>query len=237
VDSLDGKPATKTNSVDLVGMQTYRRKHLHVRGTIDSFYILFQPSGPNRLFGLPMHEFTDRDFEGESVLGPVITGLHQRLGECGSFEERVSVVDQFLLRRARAAGALDGVTVAANRISRRGGWERIPALAEDAGLSLRQFERRFVQQVGIGPKLFARIARFEAVMDLMARRSMESWTSVAHRFGYFDQMHMVHEFAEFTGRTPTEALGDFKLHFRDVLNTLQSDEDPANALRATRLII
>ena len=70
----------------------------------------------------------------------------------------------------------------------------------------------------------------------MAHVSTESWTSVAHRFGYFDQMHMVHEFAEFTGQTPTEALGAFKSHFRDVLAALQSDEDPAHALRATRLI-
>jgi hypothetical protein len=41
-------------------------------------------TGLNRLFGLPMHEFTDYDFEAESVLGPVMTGLHQRLGECRS---------------------------------------------------------------------------------------------------------------------------------------------------------
>jgi methylphosphotriester-DNA--protein-cysteine methyltransferase len=94
-----------------------------------------------------------------------------------------------------------------------------------------------MQQVGMGPKLFARIARFEAVMDLMARAPTESWTSVAHRFGYFDQMHMVHEFAEFTGQTPTETLSVFKTYFHDVLAALRSEQDPKNALRVTRLII
>lgn len=237
VDFLDGKRTKSTHKTDLIGMQTHRRLELQIRGSIDSFFVLFQPAGLNRLFGLPMHEFTDQDFEAESVLGPVIAGLHQRLGECRSFEERVSVMDQFLLRRAHAAGSLDGVAAAANRISHKGGCERIPAFANSAGLSLRQFERRFVQQVGMGPKLFARIARFEAVMDLMARKSTESWTSVAHRFGYFDQMHMVHEFAEFTGQTPTEALGAFKSHFRDVLAALQSDGHSTDALRETRLII
>ncbi len=241
VQSLDGKPLKRTDNADLIGMQTHRRLHLHVQGAIDSFYILFQPCGPNRLFGLPMDEFTDRDFEAEAVLGPVIARLHQRLGECRSVEERVSAVDQFLLRRALAVGALDGVTMAANVMSRTGGCERIPALADAAGLSMRQFERRFMQQVGMGPKLFARIARFEAVVDLMARTQTESWTSAAHRFGYFDQMHMVHEFAAFTGQTPTETLSVFKTHFRDVLASLESGhtsgQDTANALRETRLII
>ena len=60
---------------------------------------------------------------------------------------------------------------------------------------------------------------------------------MAHRFGYFDQMHMVHEFAGFTGQTPTETLGVFKSHFREVLSALQSDQDPEDALRGTRLII
>ncbi len=237
VESFDGKPLKTSHNADLIGMQTHRRLHLHVRGAIDSFFILFQPCGPNRLFGLPMHEFTDRDFEAQSVLGPVIVQLHQRLGECGSFEERVSLIDQFLLRRALASGALDDVTAASNLILRKGGVERIPVLASSAGLSMRQFERRFKQQVGLGPKLFARIARFEAVMDQMARSASQSWTSVAHRFGYFDQMHMVHEFAQFTGQTPTETLGVFKTHFSDVLAQLETDKDPANALRDTRLII
>lgn len=236
-DYFDGKRVKSTHNTALIGVQTYRRLELHIWGAIDSFVILFQPAGLNRLFGLPMHEFTNQDFEAESVLGPVIAGLHQRLGECGAAEERVSVIDQFLLRRALAAGSVDGVTAAANRIIRKAGCDRIPAFADSAGLSMRQFERRFMQQVGIGPKVFARIARFEAVMDHMARRSNESWTNVAHRFGYFDQMHMVHEFAEFTGQTPTETLSVFTSYFQDELAALQSEQDLASPLRDTRLII
>lgn len=85
--------------------------------------------------------------------------------------------------------------------------------------------------------LFARIARFEAVMDLMGRGATTSWTKAANHFGYFDQMHMVHEFAEFTGETPTRTLSVLKSYFRDVLAALQSDQDPEHALRKTRLVI
>ena len=147
------------------------------------------------------------------------------------------MVDQFLLRRACASGALDRVTAAANQIIRRGGCESIPALADSAGLSMRHFERRFAQQVGTGPKLFARIARLEAVMDRMARRPTKSWTDVAHRFGYFDQMHMVHDFTELAGSSPGKALGRFESFFRDEIAALKADQDPTNALCDTRLII
>jgi AraC-like DNA-binding protein len=228
VTYCDGRPARQSPASVLVGMQTGRRGLLHIRGTVDCFVILFQPSALHRLFSLPMPELTDADFEARAVLGPAIAGLEQRLGECRSLEERASVADQFLLRRALATGALDGVAAAANLIIREGG-ARIPALADRAGLSLRQFERRFLEQVGMGPKLLARIARFEAVMDRMTRSAAASWTDVAHRFGYYDQMHMVHEFAEFTGETPTRTLDVFKSFFPDRLDGPQSGRDRVNA--------
>lgn len=237
VTYLDGRPDCVSRDVDLVGLQTYRRAQIHIQGNIDSFIILFQPAALNRLFSLPMHEFTNDDFDAQGVVGPMISHLYQRLGDCNSFEERVAIVDEFLLHRALAADCLDGVTWAANQLLSRAGRARIPALADRAGLSLRQFERRFTQQVGMAPKMFARIARLEAVIDRMARSSTESWTTVAHRFGYFDQMHMVHDFVEFTGEPPRKALHVVKEFFRDELDVLQSDQDLASALRETRLII
>jgi AraC-like DNA-binding protein len=63
---------------------------------------------------------------------------------------------------------------------------------------------RLMQQVGMRPKLFTRIARFEAALDGKARFVANSWTDVAHQFGYYDQMHMVHDFGGFTGETPTK---------------------------------
>ena len=81
-----------------------------------------------------------------------------------------------------------------------------PEAARVAGLGGRQFGRRFVQQVGMRPKLYARIARFEAALDGKARSPTKPWSDVAHEFGYHDQMHLVHDFREFAGETPTTVL-------------------------------
>ena len=75
-------------------------------------------------------------------------------------------------------------------------------------------------------KLFARIARFEAALDRMARSPQGSWTEVAHRFGYYDQMHMVHDFSRFTGETPTRTLQHFEAAFERQMMAIRSGHAP-----------
>jgi hypothetical protein len=75
------------------------------------------------------------------------------------------------------------------------------------------------------PKLFARIARFEAALDGKARFAARSWTDVAHTFGYYDHMHMVHDFGEFTGETPTETLNQLESVFGERLIKVRSAEN------------
>jgi methylphosphotriester-DNA--protein-cysteine methyltransferase len=60
--------------------------------------------------------------------------------------------------------------------------------------------------VGVSPKLYARIARFEAALESKALSTSDSWTDVAHHLGYFDQMHLIHDFKEFSGDIPTNLL-------------------------------
>ncbi len=224
IHALDYEQGTyrKSSPVIVVGPQTYRRVELQLRGALESFVIMFQPDGLRRLFSVPMHELTDQDFDGHSVLGSFISHVRERLGNAGSFEMRVRLVDEMLLRHSLRSPSFDSISAAARRILQTGGRVGIPALADAAGLGIRQFERRFTLQVGMRPKLFARIARFETALDSKARFVSRSWTDVAHDFGYYDQMHMVHDFAEFTGATPTETLTQLEAVFVEQIKTMRS---------------
>jgi AraC-like DNA-binding protein len=221
----------------LVGMKTHCRVHLQIQGTLESFVILFQPTGVHSLFALPMHELTDQNFEAHSVLGPQVSRLEQRLGECSTFEQRVQVADDFFLYRALKVSGFDGIRAAAARILFCGGDSRISAAAGNAGLSIRQFERSFLQRVGMRPKLFARIARFEAALHSKARSAQKSWTDVAHEFGYHDQMHLVHDFEEFTGGTPTSVLKQFEILFRGQIDAMRSRGLSEKSTNDSRLIL
>jgi transcriptional regulator GlxA family with amidase domain len=123
------------------------------------------------------------------VLRAFVSRLEQLLGDTKNFEERVRITDRFLLCHSRKARAFDRISGAASQILRASGNARIADLPRDAGLSVRQFERCFTQQIGVHPKPYARIVRFEAALDSKARSPTKSWTDVAHEFGYCDQMH------------------------------------------------
>lgn len=218
---LDEQVNRKSPSAVVVGPQTHRKLDIQLQGTLKSFVIMFQPDGLQRLYSLPMHELADRSYEARSVIGCSASCIWQMLGDLGSFEERVHVVDEWLLRQSLSSPEVDGISDAANRMIRTGGRVDLTVLACRAGLSTRQFARRFIRQVGLRPKLFARIARFEAALEEKGRFVAKSWTDVAHEFGYFDQMHMVHDFEEFTGATPTGILNQFESIFADELHQVR----------------
>jgi AraC-like DNA-binding protein len=221
----------------VIGMTTHCRLQLRIQGVLECFAILFRPTGFHRLFSVPMQELTDRAYEAHSVLGALASRLEQRLGECRTFEERVRVADEFLSRRALELGGLDGVSDSASRILLSGSSIQITDLAENTGLSIRQFERSFIRQVGMRPKLFARIARFEAALSSKACSSGKSWTEVAHEFGYYDQMHLVHDFQEFTGGSPTSTLRQFEVLFRDQIRAARSSTSSEKSTNESRLIL
>ena len=153
-----------------------------------------------------------------------------------SFNDRVRIVEEALLPRALLSSGLDAISRAAHGIILTGGRARISALAASAGLGVRQFERRFLHQVGMRPKLFARIARFEAALEYKARFGARSWTDVAHTFGYYDQMHMVHDFAEFTGATPSETLNQLETVYVEQIKSLRTERLTPPAASPLRLI-
>ena len=221
----------------VVGPQTSRRLEMRLRGALDTFVIGFQPDGIYRLFSVPTYELTDHDYEAHSVFGNAIHRLGERLGNATSFAERVRNVEEVLIPKGLQCGGPDGISAAAFEIIRAGGRARIPTLAASAGLSVRQFERKFVHQVGMRPKLFARIARFEAALEYKAHFHSKSWTSVAQTFGYYDQMHMVHDFAEFTGDTPSEMLNQLENVYVEQIRSLRSDRPSRRGAGPLRLVL
>jgi AraC-like DNA-binding protein len=188
----------------VVGPSTYRRVELVLHGRLETFTIHFQPSGFYQLFGVPMPDLTDRAYEARSVLGRCVSGLEQRLANTSNFGERIRVATSFLIRRVMSRSAPpDAVARAANRVLFDRGALRISEVAASAGLSVRQFERRFCEQVGVGPKRYARIVRFHSALEAKRTSEKRTWTDIAYELGYYDQMHMVHDFRIFSGENPT----------------------------------
>jgi AraC-like DNA-binding protein len=221
----------------LIGLQTHRRVVLEATGLVESFCIVFQPGGLYALFRTPMHELTDHDYDASAVLGRWVSTMFERLGECSAFDDRARLADDTILRHAETQPALDGVSAAANALLSSQGAISIPDLAASAGIGVRQFQRRYRDQIGMRPKLHARIARFEAALDAKARSQRKSWTEIAHEFEYYDQMHLVHDFAEFCSETPGSALTELERLYRAFLDAVRLGHQVEGPKSASRLFL
>jgi AraC-like DNA-binding protein len=188
------------------GSTTYPRGGAHFSDDVLGFAIFFKPLGLRQLFGIPPHVLLDNDCDAVNLLGKEIEDLWSVLAECTTFLERVRAAENYLLPIARYAVARTSIMHTAHHIFRVRGILRIDKLADQAGLSLRHYERRFSDEMGLSPKLFARITRFQRALDAKRNCPARPWLGIAHEFGYFDQTHMIKNFRSLGGAAPGEIL-------------------------------
>jgi AraC-like DNA-binding protein len=192
---------------DIVGAQVGGKAEIELRAGIISFAVFFTPTGMSRLFEIPASELSHRNYDAGIVLGGMCA-LRERLGACATFDQRVRVVEDALLpiaARTRRDSLMS--RVAEHVFARRGDVGSMARLANDAGLGIRQFERLFSNEIGIQPKLYARVARFQSALDMKIAAPKLPWIEIAHKLSYHDQMHMIRDFQLLGGETPTELVG------------------------------
>ena len=199
--------------IHVVGSQTAATGYTHFKGRHNGFGVFLKPLASWQLFRIPPAVFTNENGHGQDLLGNGIDRLWLRLAEKTTFAERIQIAEEFLLPFARNALPRTLVMETAQHTYRHNGAVRILNLANDSSLSLRQYERRFAAEIGITPRFFARMTRFQVALDAKRRSPERSWLAIAHELGYFDQMHMVHDFKSLSGSAPGEVFqhsGDYQ---------------------------
>jgi AraC-like DNA-binding protein len=163
------------------------------------------PLAAYRLLGLPMAELSGQLVDLAEVLGPEGRRLGERLRETPAWRQRFALLDRFLLRRLEEGPRPSPeVGRAWERLVASGGTVPIARIAEEVGWSHKHLIARFKRQVGLRPKTAARLVRFDRVLGRLDERRGLDWGLVAREAGYADQAHLVRDFHQFTGATPTE---------------------------------
>lgn len=175
-------------------------------GAAHCLQINFTPVGASRVFRMPLSELTDRvvDLEEVPALGMPWRALRGRLIEAPSWPSRFALIDDLIAGRVgRGRAPPDAVVWAAERLSRHAGLCRIDELAREIGWSRRHFSALFRRDIGLGPKTFARLLRFNRVLELIGERPPLDWAGLAAEAGYADQSHLIRECVGFSGLTPS----------------------------------
>ncbi len=167
----------------------------------------FRPGGLFPFFGMPASELHDRHVALDALWGSFAGELRESLLEAPSVDARLLLVEQALLARASTSLLHPAVPFALGAFHRGPRTQTIAAVTGRIGLSARRFAQLFREQVGLTPKLYCRVQRFQrAVQQIAAGRRVE-WTGVALDCGYFDQAHFINDFRAFSGLTPTAYAG------------------------------
>jgi AraC-like DNA-binding protein len=167
--------------------------------------VSFQPGGLYRLLGIPMQELLQVEaFNATDFLGNLINELTEQIWEAANITMMVEQIEMALLKFSNRLKEKLPIDHIFQQMILSGGLMSMDKAASDACLSLRQFERQFKQRIGLSPKFYSRLIRFSNAWILKENQPNQSWTSIAHQTGYFDQMHLIRDFKEFAAVNPKQ---------------------------------
>jgi AraC-like DNA-binding protein len=182
--------------------------------------VILNPLGAYSMLGLPLDQLAGHTVDLTDLLGPAGRRLGERLRDTSSWRQRFALVDRFLVGRLeRGPRPAPEVVWVWRRLVATGGGVPIGRLAAEVGWSHKHLITRFRQQVGLQPKLAARLVRLDRVWRRLDQGGGLDWGLVAVEAGYADQAHLVRDFHRFTGMTPTQFAA--RLHRRREVKSVQ----------------
>ena len=176
----------------------------------------FRPGGTRPFFRYPATEFRNAHVALEQLWGQRAVELRERLLDTPTPAARFRLLERFLLAAGSGRFARHpAVDRALRAFGREPAPPTIAAVSAQLGLSARHFGALFAAEVGLTPKRFCRIRRFQALLHRIERGHPVDWAELALACGYYDQAHFLRDFRAFTGLTPTDYLarrGDYPNH-------------------------
>ena len=164
--------------------------------------IRFKPGGLFKIFCLPAHYFINRSRNALEFLGKTFADTCLQLRET-SISGKIGLIDAWLLKKLNQPAKLyRNIDEAIRLIEQFKGNISLKQLEEATFTTKRTLERHFLEQIGLHPKTFSRLVRFNGVIRYLEANLDVKWRQLADVFGYYDQSHFIHEFKTLTGSLP-----------------------------------
>ncbi|MES2374180.1 MAG: AraC family transcriptional regulator [Bacteroidota bacterium] len=186
----------------VIGPQ-FSRVNIKVESRLSAIRVDFLPGGMYRMLGIPMHELFDGGFDALYFFNTEMKCINEQLQNTSSLAEGKTIVEEFLLKYLKNSKQILPFDSALQILLTHNGDIAIEKIASLSCLSIKQFERKCKERIGMNPKLYARILKFSKAYRLRETFPHLSWTKIAYEAGYYDQMHMIRDFKVFAGVNPS----------------------------------
>jgi AraC-like DNA-binding protein len=195
----------KLPPVFLYGQST-RCTEIQSPSVFKSIGVYFEPHVLKSVFGFHANELTDTCIDVGEMAGKQGFALTDQLIEAATSTEQASILSEYLtvqLRRNEDKND-DAIAYVLGQINRSKGLITLKELYRQSGMSERSFERKFQQSVGLSPKLYTRICRFQASLHQLRNNDFQKLSDIAFEQEYSDQSHFIRAFKEFSGFSPNQ---------------------------------
>lgn len=174
----------------------------------------FKPGGARPFLGISAVELADAHVELETLWGRCARELRERLCTASTHQERFRILEDALVARlSQRFERHPAVRFALSRLARTD--TSIDEIVKQVGLSHRRFIELFAEEIGMTPKTFGCIQRFQRAMALLGTIPGQQWSELALHSGYFDQSHMIRDFVRFSGLSPSEFMRQSRLRVKE----------------------
>ena len=166
--------------------------------------IVFQPGALFCLTAIPMHELNNTFIDADSVFPTEIHTTTEQLKNAASYAELFKIAESFVHKLInKSKTAFRGIDKAASILQQSCGAVSIDWLAKQSSLSPRQFERLFIQRMGIPASQLLKIVRFDKAFRIKNDNPEMDWLRIALEVGYYDYQHLARDYKAITGLVPT----------------------------------
>ncbi|MBD1366760.1 AraC family transcriptional regulator [Mucilaginibacter sp. ZT4R22] len=193
--SIKPKNALLIGQHTIVNNRTVYKKFL-------SLQIVFQPGALYRLFGFSLNEITDQLIDAADIFGGAIEHINDQLYHAQDHLEMIRIAERFV---AKLANGITNKALPIDLVAQQmlDASQPLDRYVSSAFLSHRQFDRQFIERMGIAPKEYLRVVRFDQAYRMKSRYPEMNWFNIAIACGYYDYQHLSKEYKAFTGYTPS----------------------------------
>lgn len=202
LDCPEGGPARQTAASQVVGARTVF-EIVDTSDMADLIGVVFRPGGFPLFARDAADLFSNRSVGLEDVWGLQARGLRDHLRELDTPEQRLRCLENFLtafcMTGSNGYAVMPAIEFALRRFGQDACVASVREVARSVGWSERRFSQVFREQVGLSPKVWCRVQRFQRVVRQLHAGVDVPWPELALECGYYDQSHFANEFRAFSG--------------------------------------
>lgn len=175
-------------------------------GDVETIVVVFYPHAIGTMFNIPVSSFYNQEIDGYSLDDERLNILADEVLNADDSTEAISLIDQWLLLRLAESGIYNFKRMGASlKLLFHDNTISVESMAQLAGLGRKQFDRVFFNAVGMKPKEYSTVVRFQKSLLLM-QNGARNFADIAYSCGYADQSHFIRECRRYSGTTPAELL-------------------------------